>query len=88
MNRGYTREDYFNLVDKIKAVLPHSTITTDIMVGFPGKQMMTLNRHWTWSGRSGLTAPTPLSTIPVQARLLQKWPDRFPKKLRNSGSRP
>lgn len=88
MNRGYTREDYLNLVAKIKTVLPRSTITTDIMVGFPGKQMTTLNRHWTWSGRSALTAPTPLSTIPARARLHQKWLNRFLKKIKDSGSKP
>ncbi len=37
MNRGYTREDYFKLIAKIKAALPHATLTTDIMVGFPGE---------------------------------------------------
>lgn len=37
MNRKYTREDYLNIVNKIKAVNPNISITTDIIIGFPGE---------------------------------------------------
>jgi tRNA-2-methylthio-N6-dimethylallyladenosine synthase len=37
MNRRYSREDYLNLIEKIRTASPMADITTDIMVGFPGE---------------------------------------------------
>jgi tRNA-2-methylthio-N6-dimethylallyladenosine synthase len=37
MNRQYTREGYLSLVQKIRDSMPGGTLTTDVMVGYPGE---------------------------------------------------
>lgn len=37
MNRKYTRERYWEIVQKLRAAMPDVELTTDIIVGFPGE---------------------------------------------------
>ena len=38
MRRGYTRERYLELAGKIRERVPDATLTTDLIVGFPGER--------------------------------------------------
>jgi tRNA-2-methylthio-N6-dimethylallyladenosine synthase len=37
MRRSYRSERYLEIIDKVRAAMPHAAITTDIIVGFPGE---------------------------------------------------
>lgn len=38
MNRKYTSADYMRIIEKLKAAVPDVSITSDIIVGFPGER--------------------------------------------------
>jgi len=37
MKRGYTKENFLNRCEKIRTLCPQATISTDVIVGFPGE---------------------------------------------------
>tara|TARA_B100000029_G_C17514871_1_gene937718 strand:- start:33 stop:1343 length:1311 start_codon:yes stop_codon:yes gene_type:complete len=37
MNRTYTKKQFLNLVNKIRSYMPNCSISTDVIVGFPGE---------------------------------------------------
>ncbi|HHY25202.1 MAG TPA: tRNA (N6-isopentenyl adenosine(37)-C2)-methylthiotransferase MiaB [Desulfitobacterium dehalogenans] len=82
MNRKYTREYYLSRIAKIKAIIPQASLTTDIIVGFPGEteedfeQTLDLVREvrysqaftFMYSKRSGTPAAQMAEQIPLDIK--------------------
>jgi len=85
MNRGYTREAYFDLVDKLRDARPDIAVTSDVIVGFPGETEddfnMTIDMlekiefdnlfSFIYSDRKGTTAEKLDKKIPEDVKLFR-----------------
>ncbi|MFP4200871.1 MAG: tRNA (N6-isopentenyl adenosine(37)-C2)-methylthiotransferase MiaB [Clostridia bacterium] len=82
MNRGYDRAHYLDLVDYIRQRIPGASITTDVIVGFPGEtegdfcQTLDLFRRvrfdgafsFAYSPRPGTAAAAMANQIPLEEK--------------------
>lgn len=46
MHRGYTTEQYYRLIEKLRQIIPGVSIATDIIVGFPGETEAQFQRSY------------------------------------------
>src|SRR5690625_4201412 len=82
MARRYTRENYLDLVRKIRKAMPNATLTTDIIVGFPNEtdeqfeETMTLMEEvgfeaaytFIYSPREGTPAAARKDDVPMEVK--------------------
>jgi tRNA-2-methylthio-N6-dimethylallyladenosine synthase len=82
MNRGYNQLQYLELLTQIRERIPHVSVTTDIIVGFPGETeddfqetlKLCVKAQWDtaytfiYSNRSGTTASTMVDQIPIAVK--------------------
>ncbi len=83
MNRKYSIDYYFNLVDKLRKAIPDISITTDLIAGFPGETDQMFENTITavqkiqfdhafcfkYSPRTGTEAAKLTDTLPDEVRL-------------------
>jgi tRNA-2-methylthio-N6-dimethylallyladenosine synthase len=81
MRRSYRQARYLDILDRVRAAMPHAAITTDIIVGFPGEtdddfeQTLHVVRAarfasaftFQYSKRPGTAAATMADQLPKQA---------------------
>ena len=68
MNRRYTADDYRRLVDALRAARPDLALSSDFIVGFPGRDRRRLRRDHAASSRVGFAQAFSFKYSPVPAR--------------------
>ncbi|AFC31797.1 tRNA (N6-isopentenyl adenosine(37)-C2)-methylthiotransferase MiaB [Paenibacillus mucilaginosus] len=103
MSRKYTREQYLELVAKIKAAIPDVVLTSDFIVGFPGEteeqfeETVALVREvgydfaftFIYSPREGTPAAGMEDTVPqdVKSRRLRRLNDVLSENMKRSNEK-
>lgn len=73
MNRVYDVERYRFIVAELRRQIPDIALSTDIIVGFPGRRKKTSKPLMTSSKRSATARCSPLSTLSARARPPRRW---------------
>ena len=82
MNRGYTVDQYRAIVDQFRAGVPGISITTDMMVGFPGETDEDFGRSLNAYESTGFDAAFMFAFSPRPGTPAAERTDQVPKKVR------
>lgn len=78
MNRGYTREEYMEKVQRLREVKPEIAITADVMVGFPGETEEDFQDTLDLIRRVRFDNLFSFKYSPRKGTLASSWPDDVP----------
>ena len=77
MNRRYTREEYGEIVNKIRTMVPDVTITSDFIAGFPGETEEQFEETLTAIDEFELDYSNVAIYSPREKTVAAKWVDKF-----------
>ncbi|SHN17113.1 tRNA (N6-isopentenyl adenosine(37)-C2)-methylthiotransferase MiaB [Gracilibacillus kekensis] len=82
MARRYTREQYLELVRKIKTEMPNATLTTDIIVGFPNETDEQFEETMTLMEEVGFESAYTFIYSPREGTPSARWEDNIPMEVK------
>ncbi len=83
MRRSYSVEDYATAVALVRSVLPDASITTDIMVGFPGETEAEFEQSHRFCQETGFAAIHVFPYSPRPGTPAAAMPDQVPEKTKD-----
>lgn len=80
MNRGYTLDQYKEIVRKLRAAMPEIAITTDLMLGFPGETQEQFENTMAFVEETRFDQAFMFAYSPRDPTPAAKLPDQIPQK--------
>ncbi|TXT41956.1 MAG: bifunctional enzyme involved in thiolation and methylation of tRNA [Spirochaetes bacterium] len=84
MNRKYTKEYFLSLVEKMKAAIPGLSLSTDILVGFPGETEEDVEDTLDLMKKVGFSYSFMYHFNPREGTPAAKLPNRIPEKVKKA----
>lgn len=87
MNRHYTADYYLKTVQKLREIKPETTVTTDVIVGFPGETEEEFNETLSFIKKVGFLK---IHTFPYSRRsgtVADSMPDQIPTSVKEKRSK-
>lgn len=82
MNRGYTREYYLGLVERVRQAVPGISLTTDLIVGFPGETDEDFQETLSLVKEVGFDSAFTFIYSPREGTPAAKYPNQVPEELK------
>jgi tRNA-2-methylthio-N6-dimethylallyladenosine synthase len=82
MQRGYTRERYCQIIDKIRHYLPDAAISADAIVGFPGETEAQFARTLDLVAQIGFDQVNTAAYSPRPGTPAATWDDQIPEEVK------